>query len=66
MNYDNQPGSADISSSFEKVIIPELNGGQLALLIRAKFLVDADSYSKVEGQPFRSEEIEARVMEAIR
>ncbi len=55
-----------VLQSFEKVIIPELNGGQLALLIRAKYLVDAHSYSKVEGQPFRSEEIEARVMEAIR
>jgi len=46
--------------SFKRVLIPELNGGQLAMLIRAKFLVDAVSFSKVQGLPFSSDEIETQ------
>ena len=46
---------------FDKVLIPELNRGQLAQLIRSRFLVDAKSLSKLEGQPFRVAEIRARI-----
>ncbi|NBO63620.1 MAG: 2-oxoacid:acceptor oxidoreductase subunit alpha [Acidobacteria bacterium] len=38
---------------FDRVIIPELNLGQLAMLVRAQFLVDAVSYTKVKGKPFK-------------
>jgi 2-oxoglutarate ferredoxin oxidoreductase subunit alpha len=47
----------DILRSFEKVLVPELNLGQLALLLRGKYLVEARSLSKVQGQPFRISEI---------
>jgi 2-oxoglutarate ferredoxin oxidoreductase subunit alpha len=46
---------------FRKVLIPELNLGQLALLIRGRFLVDAESFSKVQGRPFTSGEMEAKL-----
>jgi len=43
--------------SFDKVLVPEMNLGQLALLLRGKFLVDAQPLSKVQGKPFRIAEI---------
>ncbi|MDL1870935.1 2-oxoacid:acceptor oxidoreductase subunit alpha [Deltaproteobacteria bacterium PRO3] len=46
-----------ILKSFDKVLVPEMNLGQLALLLRGKFLVDAQPLSKVQGKPFRIAEI---------
>jgi 2-oxoglutarate ferredoxin oxidoreductase subunit alpha len=51
--------------SYQKVLIPEMNMGHLVKLIRAEFLVDAKSYNKVQGLPFRAAEIEARLLELI-
>ncbi|MCE9589531.1 MAG: 2-oxoacid:acceptor oxidoreductase subunit alpha [Planctomycetes bacterium] len=48
----------ELLSRFKKVLIPELNTGQLRLLIRGKFLVDAKGLNKVQGKPFLVEEIE--------
>jgi 2-oxoglutarate/2-oxoacid ferredoxin oxidoreductase subunit alpha len=42
---------------YEKVLIPELNLGQLRLLIRGQFLVDAMGYNKVQGKPFTVSEL---------
>ncbi len=50
-----------ILSRFETIIIPELNLGQLSFLIRNRFLVDAKSLNKVQGQPFKVSEIVAGV-----
>ena len=47
----------EIVKSYKKVLIPELNTGQLSLLIRAKFLVDAIGYNKIQGKPFLVNEI---------
>lgn len=47
----------EVMKKYKKIIIPELNMGQLALLIRAKFLVDAESLTKVQGKPFAVQEI---------
>ncbi|HMC82298.1 MAG TPA: 2-oxoacid:acceptor oxidoreductase subunit alpha [Candidatus Polarisedimenticolia bacterium] len=47
----------EILRRFEKVLVPELNLGQLCLLIRARYLVDAVAFSKVQGKPFRISEI---------
>jgi 2-oxoglutarate ferredoxin oxidoreductase subunit alpha len=55
----------EVLKGFDKVIIPELNLGQLALLIRAQFLVDAVSYSKVKGKPFKVTEIVNKVKEYL-
>ena len=50
---------------FETVIVPEMNTGQLAKLIRADFLIDARSITKIKGLPFRAGELEEQVMELI-
>jgi 2-oxoglutarate ferredoxin oxidoreductase subunit alpha len=47
----------EIMKSFRHVLVPELNLGQLRLLLRGKFLVDAKGLSKVRGQPFTIAEI---------
>ena len=49
----------------EKVLIPELNAGQLALLVRGRYLVDAISLPKLRGQPFTVREIETRIKELL-
>ena len=54
-----------VLSRYDRVMIPELNSGQLALLIRGKYLVDAISYPKLRGQPFTVTEIEARIRELL-
>ena len=57
--------TGEVLRRYKKVIIPEMNLGQLALLIRAKFLVDAQSLTKVEGQPFKSTEIIAAIKDVL-
>jgi 2-oxoglutarate ferredoxin oxidoreductase subunit alpha len=47
----------DVLRSFRRVLIPEVNLGQLLMLIRAKYLIDAVGYDKVRGKPFRIAEI---------
>ncbi len=54
-----------VLSRFERVLVPEMNLGQLALLLRARFLVDVLSYNKVQGKPFFRSEILARVRELL-
>jgi 2-oxoglutarate/2-oxoacid ferredoxin oxidoreductase subunit alpha len=47
----------DVLRSYDRVLIPEMNLGQLLLLVRGQFLVDAHGYNKVRGMPFRAQEI---------
>jgi 2-oxoglutarate ferredoxin oxidoreductase subunit alpha len=54
-----------VLSRYARVIVPELNLGQLALLLRAKYLVDAISYTKVAGLPFGAEELQGVFTDAI-
>ncbi|MEO9256673.1 MAG: 2-oxoacid:acceptor oxidoreductase subunit alpha, partial [Tepidiformaceae bacterium] len=51
--------------SYKHVIIPELNNGQLSLLVRGKFLVDAVPFNKISGQPFKISEIGAKIDEVL-
>jgi len=48
-----------VLESYRRVLIPEVNLGQLAMLVRARFLVDAVGYNRVRGKPFRISEIQA-------
>ena len=50
---------------YRKVLVPELNGGQLALLIRAQYLQEVILFSKVQGQPFTIAEVECKIEEAL-
>lgn len=56
----------EILGRFERVIVPELNLGQLAFLLRGKYLVDAHSLTKVQGKPFKSSEIAAALRAALK
>jgi 2-oxoglutarate ferredoxin oxidoreductase subunit alpha len=47
----------DVLRSYDRVLIPEMNMGQLLKLVRAEFLVDAQGYNRVRGKPFRASEI---------
>ena len=47
----------DILVKYDKILVPELNLGQLLSFIRAKYLVDAKGFNKVQGKPFSSSEI---------
>jgi 2-oxoglutarate/2-oxoacid ferredoxin oxidoreductase subunit alpha len=55
----------DVLRNYRKVLIPEMNMGQLALLIRGRYLVDAITLSKVQGQPFKISEISERINEIL-
>jgi len=55
----------EVLASFETVIIPEMNLGQLCTMIRAKYLVDAVAFSKVKGRPFQIREIVRKVEEYL-
>jgi 2-oxoglutarate ferredoxin oxidoreductase subunit alpha len=48
----------EVLRGYERVIVPEMNLGQLALLLRARYLVDAISHTKVTGLPFQAEELQ--------
>ncbi|MFG2782756.1 2-oxoacid:acceptor oxidoreductase subunit alpha [Streptomyces prunicolor] len=50
---------------YDRVVIPEMNLGQLATLVRAKYLVDAHSYNQVNGMPFKAEQLATALKEAI-
>jgi 2-oxoglutarate ferredoxin oxidoreductase subunit alpha len=55
----------DILKRFKKVLVPELNLGQLRMLLRSRFLIDAHGLNKVAGQPFREREISAKIDELL-
>src|SRR3954465_4177963 len=54
-----------ILSQYDRVICPEMNLGQLALLLRAKYLVDIQSHTQVRGLPFRAAELSAVLQDVI-
>jgi 2-oxoglutarate/2-oxoacid ferredoxin oxidoreductase subunit alpha len=55
--------TGDVLRSFDRVLVPEMNTGQLAMLLRAKYLVDVESFCKVQGQPLFASEIEEQIAE---
>ncbi|HEU4911268.1 MAG TPA: 2-oxoglutarate ferredoxin oxidoreductase subunit alpha, partial [Actinomycetes bacterium] len=64
------PDLGEVLSRYDKVLVPEMNlgygfGGQLSLLVRAKYLVDAIGYNRVRGLPFKAEELAAAITTCI-
>ncbi|WP_326620086.1 2-oxoacid:acceptor oxidoreductase subunit alpha [Streptomyces decoyicus] len=55
----------EVLARYDKVIVPEMNLGQLATLLRAKYLVDAQSHTQVSGMPFKAEQLAEVFKEAI-
>lgn len=56
---------ASVLSRYNRVLLPELNGGQLALLIQGRFLKQVIPLEKLQGQPFRISEIRAKIDEIL-
>ncbi|MFI5149986.1 MAG: 2-oxoacid:acceptor oxidoreductase subunit alpha [Bacteroidia bacterium] len=54
---------AEVLNGYDKILIPEMNCGQLLQLIRAKYLVSASGMSKVQGLPFTTTELKAKIVE---
>jgi 2-oxoglutarate/2-oxoacid ferredoxin oxidoreductase subunit alpha len=55
----------EVLRKYDRVVIPEMNLGQLATLVRARFLVDARSYTQVRGLPFKAEQLATALKEAL-
>jgi 2-oxoglutarate ferredoxin oxidoreductase subunit alpha len=55
----------DLLRSYDRIIVPEMNKGQLKTLLRDQYLVDAKPVTKTSGQPFKIAEIEAAIEEAL-
>jgi 2-oxoglutarate ferredoxin oxidoreductase subunit alpha len=55
----------EILGRYERVVCPEMNLGQLALLLRAKYLIDVHSHTQVRGLPFRAAELAAVLQDVI-
>jgi 2-oxoglutarate ferredoxin oxidoreductase subunit alpha len=56
----------EVLKRYKKVVVPEMNMGQLLWLLRANYLVDAEGFNKIQGKPFKQSEIEAKIQEATR
>jgi 2-oxoglutarate ferredoxin oxidoreductase subunit alpha len=60
------PGNLEsVLRSFDRVLVPEMNSGQLAHELRARFLLDVESYTKVQGQPLLPSELEQAILERL-
>jgi 2-oxoglutarate ferredoxin oxidoreductase subunit alpha len=56
----------DVLKRYKKVVVPEMNMGQLVMVLRAKYLVDAIGFNKIQGQPFKVAEVEAKIEELLK
>jgi 2-oxoglutarate ferredoxin oxidoreductase subunit alpha len=57
--------TGEVLRRFDRVLVPEMNTGQLAALLRARYLVDVESYCKVEGKPLFAAELEREILERL-
>ncbi len=55
----------EVLAAYPRVLVPEINNGQLRKLVRAEFLVPAVGYNKVAGLPFQVKELEAKILEML-
>jgi 2-oxoglutarate ferredoxin oxidoreductase subunit alpha len=55
----------DVLKRYRRVLVPEMNSGQLAFLLRARFLIEVVSFSKIQGKPFKMSEIRERAEEML-
>ncbi|MGZ4189576.1 MAG: 2-oxoacid:acceptor oxidoreductase subunit alpha [Actinomycetota bacterium] len=57
--------TGDVLRAYKRVLVPEINLGQLVKILRAEYLVDAKSYTKMQGQPFRFSEIVTEILKRL-
>ncbi|HTX15975.1 MAG TPA: 2-oxoacid:acceptor oxidoreductase subunit alpha [Candidatus Baltobacteraceae bacterium] len=55
----------ELLGRYDRVLVPEMNMGQLVMLLRAKYLVDAQGYNKIQGKPFKQSELERKIEEIL-
>jgi 2-oxoglutarate ferredoxin oxidoreductase subunit alpha len=55
----------EVLKRYRRVVVPEMNMGQLLWVLRAKYLVDAEGFNKIQGKPFKQSEIEAKIEDVI-
>ncbi len=55
----------EILKRYKKILVPEMNMGQLLWVLRAKYLVNAQGYNKIQGKPFKQLEIERKIEELL-
>jgi len=55
----------EVLKRYDKILVPEMNMGQLLMLLRAKYLVDAQGYNKIQGKPFKQSELEHKIEEIL-
>jgi len=55
----------EVLAAYDKVLVPEINLGQLALVLRGRYLVDVISYNRVRGLPFRAAELAGVIQDVI-
>ncbi|MGC2330786.1 MAG: 2-oxoacid:acceptor oxidoreductase subunit alpha [Candidatus Acidiferrales bacterium] len=55
----------ELLGRYDRVLVPEMNMGQLLMLLRAKYLVDAQGYNKIQGKPFKQSELEHKIEEIL-
>jgi len=55
----------EVLKRYKHVLVPEMNMGQLVMILRAKYLVDAQGYNKIQGKPFKQSEIEQKIDEIL-
>ncbi len=60
-----QTNIGEIISRFKKVIVPEMNNGQLVKIIRSTYVVNAEGFNKIQGKPFKISEIENKIRETL-
>lgn len=60
-----QKNLGELLRGFEKILVPEMNSGQLVLLIRAKYLLAAKGYNKIQGLPFTVAELKEKIIEVM-
>ncbi|MGH9689354.1 MAG: 2-oxoacid:acceptor oxidoreductase subunit alpha, partial [Candidatus Acidiferrales bacterium] len=55
----------EVIGRYDRVLVPEMNMGQLLMLLRAKYLVDAQGLNKIQGKPFKQSEIERKIEQIL-
>jgi 2-oxoglutarate/2-oxoacid ferredoxin oxidoreductase subunit alpha len=59
------PNTGDVVRAYPKVLVPEMNTGQLSRILRSEYLVDVRGYNKVEGMPILADDIEPVILEML-
>jgi 2-oxoglutarate ferredoxin oxidoreductase subunit alpha len=56
----------DLLRGFDQILVPEMNNGQLVTLLRAEFLVPAESLTQISGQPFKVSDLEREIRSRLK